>query len=115
MLPIFKLGLGMAEYRNAQYAEAEQNLTAAQQVLGPFPEMAETARVYCAMSLLRQNRSEEGRRLFNQAEEQMPPLPADERKPQIDGSQVDQNLLISWLAYKEAKTLMAIPSPSVHK
>ncbi len=106
MLPIFELGLGMAEYRNGQYAAAEKNLTEAQQGLGPFPEMAGAARFFCAMCLFRQNRSEEGRKLFSQAEALMPPLPADERKPQVDGSLVDKNLLISWLAYKETKTLL---------
>jgi tetratricopeptide (TPR) repeat protein len=113
-LPYYRLGLGSAEYRNGQYAEAERNLILVEQTIRE-PEMLGTARFFRAMSLFRQNEPEKARRLFEQTEAQMVPLPQDERKPHADGEQVNNPLLILWLAYKEAKTLVADPSHSSPK
>jgi hypothetical protein len=65
------------------------------------------------MSLYRQNRTEEARKLFRVAETQMPPLPKDESKPRVDGKSASHDALIRWLAYKEAKALIDGPSPPV--
>jgi hypothetical protein len=40
----------------------------------------------------------------------MPPLPKDESKPIIDGKSFDRDLVVTWLAYKEAKALIEAPS-----
>ena len=66
--------------------------------------------MFCAMSLFRQDKPEEARRAFGLAEAQMPPLPKDESKPIIDGRPFDHDLLIWWLAYKEAKSLLNEPA-----
>jgi serine/threonine protein kinase/tetratricopeptide (TPR) repeat protein len=110
-LRFYQQGLGMAEYRNGQYADAERDLTVAEQMLvRAGPDNQSIARLYRVMSLFRQNRSEEARTLFRQAEAQMPPLPQDENKPQLNGGPVVHDLLICWLAYKEAKALIQAPS-----
>jgi eukaryotic-like serine/threonine-protein kinase len=103
LLPWYQLTLGLAEYRNGQYAAAEHTLVAAEQTAGDYQT---TARLFRAMSLFRQDRLEEARTLFSQAEAQMHPLPADERKPLVDGRMAYHDLLICWLAYKEARSLL---------
>jgi len=67
------------------------------------------------MSLFRQNKPAEARALFRQVEAEMVPLPADERKPRAAGKQVDEDVLIWWLAYKEARTLIAPVSEPAQK
>jgi eukaryotic-like serine/threonine-protein kinase len=114
-LPYYQLGLGMAEYRNGQYADAERNLTIAEQTIVSAPEMLGTARIFRAMSLFRQNEPETARRLFSQAGSQMPPLPEDERRPYVGGGLFNRDVLIWWLAYKEARTLIEAPSGPVPK
>jgi tetratricopeptide (TPR) repeat protein len=116
--PWCQLALGMAEYRNGQYAATGQPLTIADQTVGNIPVMdgyyprqiQGAALLYQAMSLFRQGKQEEARRLFSQAEAQMPPLPKDDRKPFVDGKPADFNDLICWLAYKEARALIGVPS-----
>jgi tetratricopeptide (TPR) repeat protein len=113
LLPYYQLGLGLAEYRNSQYANAERHLAVAEQNLGGDADVQGSARLFRAMSLFRQNRTEEARKLFRQAETQMPPLPKDESKPIVDGNPASHDALIRWLAYKEAKALMDGPSAPV--
>ena len=110
LLPYYQFGLGMAEYRNGRYGEAERNLTVAEQTIGQDSEMLGCARFYLVMSLSRQDKTDDARKLFNQAEAQMPPLPKDERKPLLGGKPVSHDMLICWLAYKEAKAPMEAPS-----
>ena len=112
-LPYYQLGLGLAEYRNGQYAGAEQTLAVAEQTAGEFNDIRGSARLFRAMSLFRQDKPEEARKLFSQAEAQMPPLPKDKSKPLVDGKPVDHDVLICWLAYKEAKALIEAPSAPV--
>ncbi len=127
-LPWNQLSLGMAEYRNGQYPAAEQTLTIAEQTAGDDHAIAVDyqhplqgiARMFRAMSLFRQDKPEEARKLFSQAEAQMPPLPKDESKPFADGRPAYHDDLIFWLAYKETKALIEGPSApvaeqSVHK
>jgi hypothetical protein len=117
-LPWYQLGLGLAEYRNGQYAAAERTLTDVGEAVGEHHdlpvdwqhEIQGTARLYRAMSLFRQNKAEEARKLLSQTEAQMPPLPKDENKPIVDGKSFDRDLLVMWLAYKEAKALIEGPS-----
>ena len=66
----------MAEYRNGQYAAAERTLTIAEQAVGvEHPDHSGNRALFRAMSLFRQNKPEEARKLFSQAEAQMPTLP----------------------------------------
>ncbi len=105
-LPWYQLSLGLAEYRNGQYAAAEGALTVADQTAGGNGkhEIQGTARLFRAMSLFRQGKPEEARKLFIQADAQMPPLANDES---------NHDVLIWWLANKEAKALIAGPSAPV--
>jgi eukaryotic-like serine/threonine-protein kinase len=106
LLPWYQLTLGMADYRNGHYAEAEQILGIAEQKVGKYPEIQGIARLFRVMSLFKQDKPEEARKLFSQAEEQMPPMPADEHKPLVDGKPVSHDHLICWMTYKEAKSLL---------
>jgi hypothetical protein len=65
------------------------------------------------MSLFRQDNGklEEARKLFADGQAHMPPLPIDESKPLANGKLVSPNVLIWWLAYKEAKALLEGPRP----
>jgi tetratricopeptide (TPR) repeat protein len=109
-LPSYQISLGLAQYRNGQFANAEQTLSIGEEKVGKDPEILGIARLFRVMSLFRQNRTEEARKLFRQAEAQMPPLPQDEHKPLVDGKPVSYNHLICWLAYKEAKALLNEPA-----
>jgi tetratricopeptide (TPR) repeat protein len=116
-LPFYQLALGLAEYRNAQYAAAEQTLTVAGETVGDHhdlgidnrSEIQGTARLFRAMSLFKQDKLDEARKLFSQAEAEMPPLPKDESKPIVEGKPFDRDLIVRWLAYKEAKALIEGP------
>ena len=108
-----QLALGLAEYRNGQFAAAENTLAVTEQMAGEDHEVQGIARLFRAMSLFRQNRPEEARKLFTQAESQMPPLPKDESKPLVDGKPASHDMLIWWLDYKEARALIEGPSTPV--
>jgi serine/threonine protein kinase/tetratricopeptide (TPR) repeat protein len=114
-LPYYRVGLALAEYRNGQFAQCGKDLTAAEASIFYLPETLGTARLFRAMSLFRQNKPVEARALFRQVEAEMVPLPADERKPRAAGKQVDEDVLIWWLAYKEARTLIAPVSEPAQK
>jgi len=65
---------------------------------------------YLAMSLFRQGKPDDAKKLALAAAAKMKPPPADENNP-LAGND-DFNYLILWLAYKEAKALIefdAIP------
>jgi serine/threonine protein kinase/tetratricopeptide (TPR) repeat protein len=112
-LPYYHLALGLAEYRNGQYAAAEQTLTVAEETAGEFNEIQGSARMFRAMSLFREDKLEDARKLFSQAESQMPPLPKDGSSPLVDGKPASHDDLICWLAYKEARALIEGPSAPV--
>jgi serine/threonine protein kinase/tetratricopeptide (TPR) repeat protein len=121
VMPWNQLSLGMAEYRNGQYAAAEHSLTIAEQTAGDGHAIAVDdqhalqgiARFFRAMSLFHEGKLEEARKLFIQAEAQMPPLPKDESKPLVNGKPASHDDLIWWLAYKEAKALIKASSAPV--
>ena len=115
-----RLGLGLAQYRNGQCIAAERTLSLAEKMAGAEHELRGTAGLFRAMSLFRQGKPEEARKFFSEAAAQTPPLPKDESKPLVDGRPVFHDVLIWWLAYKEAKALIEGPSapnvePSVPK
>ena len=49
---------------------------------------------------------DEARKLFRETEANMPPLPADEQKPWGNLHVFNHELMICWLAYKEAKSML---------
>jgi hypothetical protein len=114
----FQLCLGLAEYRNSHFAVAEGVLATTEKNVGEHPDvqgtyLQETARFFRAMCLFQQNRPEEARKLFTQAESEMPPFPKDEQRPLLDGKPVFPDLLVCWMAYKEAKALIEGPAAPV--
>jgi hypothetical protein len=97
--------VGMAENRDGQYAAAECALAAAERSSGnPFIERP--AQIFRMMSLFRQGRQDEARKRLGEIEASIPPLPADERKPLVNGKAASADVLMLWLAYKEAKMLI---------
>jgi tetratricopeptide (TPR) repeat protein len=113
-LRYYELCVGLAEYRNSHFATAEETLVKMEQSLGEHPDdqgsyIQGTARFFRVMILSKENRPEEARKLFNQAEKDMPPFPKDERKPVLDGKRAFHEVLVCWLSYKEAKALIESP------
>jgi uncharacterized protein HemY len=105
----FPLALGMAEYRSGHFAEADTALAAAIAGDKENVHITGTAAFYRAMSLFRQGKPDEARRLANAAAAKMKPLPKDEKNPLADKADADD--LILWLAYKEAKALIGFDAP----
>jgi len=83
--------------------------------IGYQKEIQGTARMFRAMSLFKQDKLEEARKVFSQAEAQIPPLPKDESKPTFDGKSFDRDWIIMWLAYKEAKELIEGQPPEAKR
>jgi tetratricopeptide (TPR) repeat protein len=113
---IAKLALGMAEYRNGHFTEADTAVAAAVNGAKDNAPVAGTATFYRAMSLFRQGKENEARKLATEAAAKMKPLPKDEENPLAGGASPDDLML--WLAYKEAKALIqfdAAPAPSKSK
>ena len=107
LLPWYRLGLGLAQYRNARYAAAEESLATAEQTVGSDnQDIQGIARYFRAMSLFKQGRSQEAQTLFSQEEARMWPLPNDETKPVANGGLVSHDVLIWWLAHNEAKSTL---------
>jgi tetratricopeptide (TPR) repeat protein len=97
------LALGMAEYRSGHFPEADAAL------LEPSNRahdgsLSVVASFYRAMSLYRQGKQDEARKLALAAAGRMKPLPNDENNPLVVRDFHDD--LITWLAYKEAKALI---------
>jgi tetratricopeptide (TPR) repeat protein len=103
--PYYQMSLGMAEYRHGNYAAADAALVAAEEAQNAHRHVREAVRFFRVMSFFRQGKVLEGRKLFTEAEAQMKPLPADERQP-LGNNAVGDDVII-WLAYKEAKALLA--------
>jgi WD40 repeat protein/serine/threonine protein kinase len=103
-LVYFQMGLGMAEYRSNHYAAADAALRAASRLGSNNYHVSITSAFYRAMSLFRQGREAEARKLATEAAAMMKPLPADEKNPL--GSEDNADDLILWMAYKEAKAMI---------
>jgi hypothetical protein len=99
--PWFQMAVGMAEYRNGHFAQADAALLNAR---GFNSALAGTAAFYRAMSLFRQGQKDDARKLATEAAATMKPLPADEQNPLAGDANADD--LILWLAYKEAKAMI---------
>ena len=98
------LALGMAEYRSGNSAAALEALLAAEKAGAKNSLGKGIAAFYRAMSLFRQGRPDEARKVASAAAAQIKPLPKDEQNPFADGAYDDD--LILWLAYKEAKAMI---------
>lgn len=106
----FLATLGWAEYRAGHFPEADSGLIAAIENVGPSHEAAGQSSTFClAMSLYRQGKPDEARKLAIETRAKMKPLPADEQNPLA--GQADHNDLLVWLAYKEAKALIGFDPP----
>ena len=66
---------------------------------------------YRAMSLFRQGKKDEARKLATAAAAKMKPLPEDEKNPLAGGA--DHDDLILWLAYKEAMAMIKFDAAPV--
>jgi len=110
------LALGMAEYRSGNSAAALEALLAAEKAGAKNSLGKGIAAFYRAMSLFRQGKPDEARKVASAAAAQIKPLPKDEQNPFADGAYDDD--LILWLAYKEAKAMIgfdAAPPPKAEK
>jgi hypothetical protein len=117
----YQLTLGMAEYRNDHFAEADAALIAVKEFVttgqlpaSPNQALTGTAVFYRAMSLFRQGKDNEARKLATEAAALMKPLPEDEKNPLAGDASPDD--LILWMAYKEAKAMIKFdpaPQPEV--
>jgi WD40 repeat protein/tetratricopeptide (TPR) repeat protein len=105
------MALGMAEYRSGNDAPADLALLAAAKAGPTNPHATGTSAFFRAMSLFRQGKKDEARKLAIAAAAKMEPLPKDENNPLANltappGGGDTQEYLIMWLAYKEAKALI---------
>jgi serine/threonine-protein kinase len=103
------LALGMAEYRSGNDAAAQEALSDAAKADPNNPAVTGIAAFYRALSLFRQGKRDEARKLALAAAAQMKPLPKDQQNPLADNASHDD--LILWLAYKEAKALLKFDAP----
>jgi WD40 repeat protein/serine/threonine protein kinase/tetratricopeptide (TPR) repeat protein len=102
--PRFQIALGMAKFRNGQFAQADLALRTAMQGAKGMFTAPETSAFFRAMSLFQQGKEDEARKLAAAAATTMWPLPKDEQNPL--GDNVTHDVLIMWLAYKEAKAMI---------
>jgi eukaryotic-like serine/threonine-protein kinase len=98
--PYFQMSLGMCEFRNGHWAASDAVLLAAMKTQADASQLWLTSAFYRAMTLFRQGKSAEARKLATEAASKMKPLPQDE------DAVFEQNDLIVWMAYKEAKELL---------
>jgi tetratricopeptide (TPR) repeat protein len=98
------LARGMAEYRSGNDAAAAEALLAATKAGPNNAFVASTAAFYRAMSLFRQGKKEQARKLAIAAAAKMKPLPKDEHNPLAGDADLNDPML--WLAYKEAKAML---------
>ena len=104
LLPWFQLALGMAAYRSGDDSAAQESLLAAATAAADNSHVRCTSAMYRSMSLFRQGRKDEARKVASEAVGKMSPLPKDENNPMADGANHDDVIL--WLAYREAKALI---------
>ncbi len=110
------LALGMAEYRSGNDAAAEKALLAVEKETSP-DWLPGIAAFYRAMSLFRQGKPDEARRLAVEAASRMKPFPRDEENPlttagpDVPGNRHADNVTL-WLAYKEAKAMIHFAAAS---
>ncbi len=101
----YHLCLGMAEYRCGNFTAADAALLESERLCGGAYHVRDTSRFFRAMSLFRQGRAEEARKLFATAVADLPaPPPPVGQRPT---SGVGHDIVIVWLIHHEAKELLA--------
>jgi tetratricopeptide (TPR) repeat protein len=100
----FRMALGMAEYRAGHDEAAAETLRSL--IENGTREISVTSAFYLAMSLSRQGKDAEARRIATEAIARMKPLPLDENNPLANGANHDD--LIIWMACKEARALLKL-------
>jgi hypothetical protein len=100
----FLMTLGMAEFRSGHWAEAETAFVAASQNESDTSAIWLTSAFYRGMTLFRQGKRDEARKLVGEAEARMKPL------PDASDENLNPNDLIVWMAYKETRELLKLPS-----
>ena len=103
-LPWFEVTLGIAEYRNGHFAEADAALSAAAARGKAIGYVVVASGFFRAMSLYRKGQEDEALKLAAAAASAMRPLPKDEKNP-LAGNLGHDDLIV-WMAYKEARALM---------
>jgi tetratricopeptide (TPR) repeat protein len=104
------LALGMAEYRSGNGAAAVETLQKAAKAGSNNPRVTGISAFYRAMSLFRQGKTDEARKLVIAAVAAMKPPPADLENPLAGDTHHDD--LILWLAHKEAKAMIQFDAPA---
>jgi tetratricopeptide (TPR) repeat protein len=112
--PLFRLTLGIAEYRSGYFTEADAALIAATTDAKNVPYVAGLAGFFRAMILFRQGKPDEARKLALEAARMTrAPLPKDEKNPLAGRASTED--LILWLAHKEAKALIGFDAAPPEK
>ncbi len=108
----FHWALGMAEFRSGHYPAADKSLAIAAQSVSPFDDRLEgTANFFRAMSLFQQGKPAEARALFTATEANMKkPLPPADHD--VIAANEFHDVIILWLACKEARALLQMPAPT---
>jgi serine/threonine protein kinase len=104
----FQMCLGMAEYRSGNYAEAEAALLTAARLGTNHYIISVTSAFYRAMTLFKQGKETEARRLALDAVAKMHPIPTNNKNLANTAGADD---LILWMAYREAKALIQFDKP----
>jgi serine/threonine protein kinase/tetratricopeptide (TPR) repeat protein len=105
-LRYFQMALGICEFRNGHWAEADVALVAAMKTESDKSPIWLTSAFYRAMNLFQQGKRDEAQRLANEATARMKPLPREV------GTFQNPDDLILWMAYKEATELLKLDSTS---
>ena len=100
----FRMGLGIAEYRAGHDEAAAETLRTL--IGNNYTQISDTSAFYLAMTLSRQGKDAEARRVASEALSRMTPLPPDESNPLAGDANHDD--LILWMACKEATALLKI-------
>jgi len=112
LLPWYYLSLGMAEYREAHFPEAaaallEADRSAAHSQPDHRSYIQSTAGIYRAMILSREGDNTGAMETLVRAANGMKPLPENGKDPLSENANQDD--LVLWLAYKEAKAMIEAP------
>ncbi len=109
-----RLALGMAEYRKGNYAAADQALRTAAEAGPNNSQLMGTSAFYRAMTLFRQGKKDEARKVAIAAAAKMKPPPEDQNNPLGTAYGAESDLIL-WLAYKEAKAMIGFDAGTPRK
>lgn len=113
LLAYFQMALGMVEYRSGNYAAADEALLAGSQGGKDNFHIAGTSAFYRALSLFRQGKEDDARKLATEASARMRPLPGDEKNPLVGNA--DAEYLILLIFYKQANDILRLGAAPIPK